>query len=63
MSPLSASPQGTARVAVVGSTTLRGTRLRQMLAESGVPGSRVESVLGRRRSRSRSSASTTERRG
>lgn len=42
MSPLSASPQGTARVAVVGSTTLLGTRLRQMLAESGVPGSRVE---------------------
>jgi len=42
MSRRSASPKGTARVAVVGSTTVPGTRLRQMLAELGVPGSRVE---------------------
>ena len=42
MSPLSASPTGTARAAVLGSTTSCGTRLRQMLAEFGVPGSRVD---------------------
>ena len=42
MSPFSVSLEGTARVAVVGSTTMCGTRLRQMLAECGVPGSRVE---------------------
>ena len=33
---------GTARAAVVGATTGDGTRLREALAESGVPGSRVD---------------------
>jgi aspartate-semialdehyde dehydrogenase len=42
MTPVSGSAAGTARVAVVGSTTTHGTRVRQMLAESGVPGDRVE---------------------
>lgn len=42
MSPLSASPTGTARAAVLGSTSSCGTRLRQVLAEIGVPGSRVD---------------------
>ena len=42
MSPLSARATGTARVAVLGSTTICGTRLRQMLVEFGVPGSRVD---------------------
>ena len=42
MSPRSASPTGTARVAVLGSTTPRATRLRQVLADFGVPGTRVD---------------------
>lgn len=42
MSPFSANPTGAARVAVVGSTTTDGTLVRQVLADSGVPGSRVE---------------------
>jgi len=42
MNPLSARPPGTARVAVLGSTTPHGTRLRQMLADFGVPGGRVD---------------------
>jgi len=42
MSPLSASPTGTARAAVIGSATSCGTHLCQMLVEFGVPGSRVD---------------------
>ena len=42
MNPFSASPAGTARVAVLGATTPQGTLLRQMLAEFRVPGARVD---------------------
>ena len=42
MARLSASSTGTARVAVLGSTTNDGVRLRQALAESGLPGARVD---------------------
>lgn len=42
MSPRSARPAGTARIAVVGAPTEAGARLREALAEHGVPGERVD---------------------
>lgn len=42
MAPVSRRTAGTARVAVVGAATSDGTRVREVLASRGVPGSRVD---------------------